>query len=488
MVKEMTDRADALRKRQQYGEAAALYEDVWQKEASPYVARWLIYCRRKAGDLEGAAVFADAVQDRYPDHSYLKTEYAWVFYDGKVKEARESGDLKRLIANAEETLGLSADELLVARVAQAVVKLAKGQTQPPWEVVAEWAAMINPTRLSDRKRSTGDGKTFMSEREEWFVGLARALMETGRYSEARCVAQDGLKQFPGEIFLLRTSALALFHGGDCEAGAAEMRSLRHLPRFDWYMKAELAEMESRLGREEEAYRLLGEALENRQDDKFKLHYFEVLADLALRLGKPAVAAAHVTLAVAIRAKESWKKPVALEELEERTRAAFEAGGEEWQALPADVRELSRYCRDLRAGEKRSAGNIGAGVGGGGGAGLGSRTGSGPGDRIEKPPRLGGKEKSGATTTGVEREMADGGAGPATAALGGRHAGTIMKIDPERPFTFIKPDRGGESVFVALRDLPPECARAGVRVTFDLEESFDRKKNRASVRAAAVEAA
>jgi tetratricopeptide (TPR) repeat protein len=196
MVKEMTDRAEALRKRRQYGEAAALYEAAWQKEASPYVARWLIYCRRKTGDLDGAAAFATTVLDRYPDHSYLRTEYAWVFYDGKIKEAKESGDLRRLIAHAEETLGLSADELLVARVAQAVVKLAKGQPQPPWEVIAEWAAMINPERLSDGKRTTGEGKTFMSEREEWFVGLARALMETGRYGEARGVAQDGLKQFP----------------------------------------------------------------------------------------------------------------------------------------------------------------------------------------------------------------------------------------------------------------------------------------------------
>ncbi len=432
MVKEMTSRADALRKRQQYAEAAALYEDVWQREASPYVARWLIYCRRKTGDFDGAAATAAAALNRFPDHVYLKTEYAWVFYDGKVKDARERRSLEQLIACAEETLGLSADELLIARVAQAVVKMAKVQSQPPWDVVAEWAAMINPERLSDRKRATGDGKTFMSEREEWFVGLARALLETGQYGEARRIAQDGLTQFPGEIFLLRTSALALFHGGDYEAGAAKMRGLRHLPRFDWYMKAELAEMESCLGHEEEAYRLLCGALENRQDDKFKLHAFEVLADLALRLGKPVIAAAHIVLAGAIRMKEGWKKPATLEELEGRTRAALTAVGEEWPALPEEVRALSRHCRALRAGEKT-------------------------------------KEENGG----------DGGR---------RYIGTVTKVDPERLFTFIKPDGGGEAVFVTVRDLPQECARNGARVTFDLEESFDRKKNRASVRAAAVKPA
>ena len=198
------------------------------------------------------------------------------------------------------------------------------------------------------------------------------------------------------------------------------------------MKAELAEMESCLGHEEEAYRLLCGALENRQDDKFKLHSFEVLADLALRLGKPMIAAAHVILAGAIRTKEGWKKPVALEELEGRTRAALTAAGEEWPALPEEVRALSRHCRALRAGEKTTEESGGEGV--------------------------------------------------------RRHTGTVTKVDPGRLFTFIKPDGGGEAVFVAVRDLPLECARNGARVTFDLEESFDRKKNRASVRAAAVKPA
>jgi len=470
MTKEITDRADALRKRQQYSEAAVFYEDAWQKDASPYIGRWLIYCRRKAGDLNGAATIAAMVLDRFPNQPLLTTEYAWIFYDSKVKEARERGELEGLITCAEEALGLSTDELLITRVAQSVVKLAKNQPQPPWEVIAKWAAMINPERLSDRKRITGDGKSFMSEREEWFVGLARALMETGRYGEARRMAQDGLKQFPGEIFLLRTSALALFRGGDSETGAAEMRALCRLPRCDWYMKAELAEMESCLGRTEEAYRLICEALENRQDDKFKLHYFEVLADLALRLEKPVIAASHVTLAGAIRMQEGWKKPTTLEELEERTRAVLVAAGEEWPTFPGDVRELSRHCRKLRQNDVREGEKLGTGR-----AGTENR----PGGKHRIVEMKNARE----TICGEGKTEEDFGAD--AASLGRRHTGTITKFDPERPFTFIKPDGGGEAVFVSLRELPTECARTGARVSYRLEEGFDRKKNRASVRAAGV---
>jgi cold shock CspA family protein len=231
------------------------------------------------------------------------------------------------------------------------------------------------------------------------------------------------------------------------------------------MKAELAEMESYLGHKEEAYRLICEALENRQDDKFKLRSFEILADLALDLGKPAVAAAHVTLAGAIRTKEGWKKPVPLEELERRTHTALTEAGKEWPELPDDLRELSRYCRLLRVGEQKAREEkVAPGV-------------------IGKSARQAAREIPGVKTGPGGGE--EGGGGHTNASLERRQTGTIIKIDPDRPFTFIKPDGGGEAIFVALRDLPPECARAGNRVTFQLEESFDRKKNRASVRAVAV---
>ncbi|MBP8980958.1 MAG: tetratricopeptide repeat protein [Syntrophobacterales bacterium] len=465
MAKELTKKADDMRKEQQWAAAAVLYEEAWHKEASPYIARWLIYCRRKAGELNRAAETAKDALNRFPDHSYLKTEYAWVLYDGPIREARERGNIDQLIACAEEALQLSADELFVTRVAQTVVKKAKSMSPPPWEIVADWAAMINPVRLSDQKRTTGEGKTFMSEREEWYVGLAKALLETGNHGEARRIAQEGLQNFPGEIFLLRTSALACYHGGDHEAGAAEMRALQHLPRFDWYMKAELAEMEAFLGNTSLAYRLVCQALGNRQDDKYKLHYFWVLADLALQLKKLEVAAAHVSLIRAIRTNEGWKIPPGLEDLETRINDALTSVGASWPLLPEKMNELSRYCRELRRAEGLIAGSER------GGAEVRKRS---PGRETE-----GGVEEERSRITKSEK-------GDTAAAVGMRLSGTVLKIDPARPFTFINPDDGGEAIFVTVRDLPPTCAHAGAHVTFSLAESFDRKKNRASVRATQIE--
>ncbi len=45
-----------------------------------------------------------------------------------------------------------------------------------------------------------------------------------------------------------------------------MRALQHLPRFDWHMKAELAEMEAFPGNTPLAFRLVCQALGNRQED------------------------------------------------------------------------------------------------------------------------------------------------------------------------------------------------------------------------------
>ena len=60
-------------------------------------------------------------------------------------------------------------------------------------------------------------ETFMSEREEWFVGLRRfwkrSMQKPAHYSRQQRSFQ--------EMFLLRTSALALFHGGDFGSAAGE---------------------------------------------------------------------------------------------------------------------------------------------------------------------------------------------------------------------------------------------------------------------------
>jgi tetratricopeptide (TPR) repeat protein/cold shock CspA family protein len=420
---EIIAQAENLRKQQKLIEAVPLYQQVWQSSRNSFAAHWLIYCQRKSGHIDQANQIAREALTVYPDNTYIRTELGWVIYDCELKPAREKGDIGRVLHFAREAVDISNNDLLVLKVAQIVIKTAKNLNQPRWDVIAEWAPKIKPNQLGDKKRVTEEGKEYMSEREEWYVSYSRALLEMQKYQTAREVAQQGIQEFANEIFLLRTAAWARFNSGDKKLGAQEMRGLLKHPRCDWYVKAELADMERQLGNIEEAYRLVCQALQSRQDDKYKLSSFETLARLALQMDRLDVAAYHIALSKSVRTLEDWKIPADLSILEQQVKSAYVNKQLEYPALPEDARKLSQTCIQIWK-EGSSEGLL-------------------------------------------------------------RFTGTVLCVSPERKFTFIQPEGGGENVFVFLRELPRDCAREGARVEYSLEKSFDQKKNRESFRAIQV---
>lgn len=420
---EVIAQAEELRKQQKYADAAIFYQQALQMNPNPYSVHWLIYCLRKTGQLDQANKIARDALSQYPDNIYIRTELGWVIYDRELKSAREKNDMGQALYFAREVVEISKNELLLLKVAQMIVKIAKNLNQIRWDVIVEWASKINPALLDEKKRSTSEGKEYMSEREEWYVTYSRGLLEKEKFQLARQVALEGLQQFPNEIFLLRTAAWALFRSGDQESASKEMRELLSHPRCDWYIKAELADMEYHLGKIEEAYRLVCQALQSRQEDKYKLGSFETLARLAIQMNKLEISAAHIALAKSVREQEGWKIPSELIQLEQQTKAAFQKRQQEYPKLPNDHRVLSRQC--LQYWREGSA-------------------------------------------EGLER-----------------FSGVIMRIIPEKKFTFIQPDGGGENIFVFLKELPRDCIYEGVHVEYSLEKSFDQKKNRDSFRAIQV---
>lgn len=263
----------------------------------------------------------------------------------------------------------------------------------------------------------------MSEKETYYVRRARALLELGHFDEARNYAQQGMSEFPDELFLARTAALALTRSGNLDGGADELRKLLSHRRADWYIKADLANVEYDRGNKEEAFRLMSDAVSNQQDDEYKLGCFVTLGKIALDLDKLEIAAEHVALAKAVRAVNNWSIPNELVQLEQIVKKAFEDAGQAMPELPTDVKELSKICR---------------------------------------------RHWQEGITAGLELVR-----------------GTLKAIDPNKAFTFIKRDDGGEDVFVLLRDIPQKCSYEGAKVQFVPKKSFDRKKNREGTQATHV---
>jgi len=415
------ENAEMLRKSKNYPEALEQFAQIWHQNPSSFVGWRYAFCLRKVGQLEDAEKVARKVLRRYPEDKFTKSELGWILYEKELKPAKEEDDLGRAIHVANQILELNSDGMVLVKTVLVVMKIAKNRKN--WKILLGWSNRLTPENLDNRPMMF-NGKHGMSDRETWYVSRARALLELERFDEARQFARSGLIEFPDEIFLRRTAALSLARSGKLSDGIAEMRSILAHPRSAWYMKAELAELEYQVGNYREAYRLICDALStSRQSDEYKLGYFMTLAQIALSLGKLEIAAEHIMLAKIIRSRKGWKTPPDLVKIEESVFAALQASNKEWPELPRDPQQLGKLCR--------------------------RRWQAGKDDGVQF------------------------------------YRGTVKPYPQGRHFAFIKRDDDGEDVYVAVRDLPGNCNRSGSRVEFALRMSYDKKKERETVRATNV---
>jgi tetratricopeptide (TPR) repeat protein len=416
------ENAERLRKNGNYQEACQQFAHLWQKSPGPRIGWRYAFCLRKLGRLSEAERVAQEALAEYPEDPFTRAELGWILYEKELKPAREKGDLERLVSIAHQILALNSDGLALARVVLAVMQVAKERRK--WSLLLEWADQLTADQLDHQPKTIGD-KRGMSDRAIWYIDRARALLELDRLDEAHRVAQNGLAEFPNDIFLQRISALALARSGDLTAGITTMRALlthpHAHPHADWYMKAELAELEHQAGNHGEAYQLMCGALSDaRQSDEYKLRYIVVLARIALALDRLEEAAAHIALAKAIRSEMHWPIPFDLIKLEKDVHAQLQARGRAWPELPQAPKPLSEVChRYWRRGKEE----------------------------------------------GLQF-----------------YQGTVKPYPPARLFTFIQRDDGAEDVYVLIKDLPESCREPGSRVEFALTTGFDKKKGRTSVRA------
>lgn len=410
--------AEELRKNGQYSAALNQFAEIWRQNPTSFIGWRYAFCLRKVGQLRDAEKIAREALGKNLEDKFTRTELGWILYEKEIKPVKEEGNLEYITEIANQIFELNPDDMVLAKVALSVIKVAKDQGK--WESVLKWTERLVPEKL-DNQPMIFNNKRGMSDRETWYVNRARALFELGHYDEARKCAQKGLVEFPDEIFLRRTAALALALSGDLMGGIAEMRSLLTHPRADWYMKAELAELEYQAGNFTESYRLMCEALlQSRQSDEYKIGNFVTLARISLALGKLEIAAAHVELTVRVRSNKGWQIPADLLQLRSEVQTALQKLNQTRLELPQDPKQLRNLC--YRYWQE-------------------------------------GKDE------GMQF-----------------YRGTVKPYPEGRYFTYIERDDGGEDVYVIVRDLPEDCKQPMSRVEFALKKSFDKKKGRESVQA------
>lgn len=411
--------AEALRKNGDYQTAAKVFEQLWQKSPTPSVGwRWS-YCLRKLDSFDKAEQIIREVLKKYPSDKFVVGEFGWVLYFKEIKPGLEENNLGRVLHAANEIWPYKPTELLLAKLVMAVAKAAKKRDK--WDIVVDWLKRIHPDQL-DKEAKEYNGKKGTSDREQWYIHYSHALIELEHFEEARRMALEGLQEFPGELFLARNAALALASSGDINGGIRELQPLLNHPRSGSYLKADLGELEFKLGHLDEAQRLLCEVVLSPQGNQYKLGYFLTLAEVALARQNPLAAAESLALAKVVRQEQDWSIPARLIQLENETKRMLKAQNLLWPDLPTDSKSLTRICAQRWKAD---------------------------------------------TTAGLKRIT-----------------GRIGRIDLDKKHTFIHRDDGEKPVFVLLRELPRGC-QEGTKVNFALKPSFDRKKNEESFQAVDV---
>jgi len=69
-IAELKQKANKLRKEQNFEEALPLYRDLWNETADKYIGAGLIYCLRKMGLFDEAISLADELIVQHPDFEW----------------------------------------------------------------------------------------------------------------------------------------------------------------------------------------------------------------------------------------------------------------------------------------------------------------------------------------------------------------------------------------------------------------------------------
>jgi tetratricopeptide (TPR) repeat protein/cold shock CspA family protein len=266
-----------------------------------------------------------------------------------------------------------------------------------------------------------NGRRILSEREQWYYAKIKALVQLKQWPQAHDLTSVAVQAYPRNKHFQRWSALALAHQGRGLEAVQTFEALLEQGASDWFLLADLAQIKYQLGQLEEALRVACRAALARGEDKAKVNLFMLLAQLGLASGQIEFAAHNVALARTVRQREGWSVNKDLVQLEQQIQAKL--ANKSLLNIPTDTRHLLKVCQ----GEWRKF-----------------------------------------VTFGQQR-----------------YTGQVIHLPESKPFGFIKPDHDGENIFVLLRDLPRPAQTVGTRVEFGLETSFDRKKNRESVRAVEV---
>ena len=417
-------KAETFRNAGIHGRAAKVFRAMWDQTGDPEAGWRYAHCLRLSGYIEVALSLLFELEKHHPEHLQIRDELIWGLYEGRLVPAKEKGDGAAVIQAARDMVSAEAEGKALRLAVFAVMGQAK--TRGHWKLVSSWCDLLEPESLDTTARQAGHG-SIPSDRERWYFGKLKALVQLEEWHLAAEVAQRACLDFPRNDNFVRWKANSLAGLGQLRAAVELLETLR--PNIAWYALADISRYCFELEDVEGAWEIGQQAARAVGQDSAKVNLWDLLARVTLALDMPAAALPHAGLMESVRRENGW--PLRPSHLEMLDRVCAHNGLE--RIPERSVREWKSMCRE----------------------------------HWGLPP-----------TTSLPQ--------PSAAPPGERLPGQVVGWVPERSFAFILPRGKGEQVFVLAQDLPEEVRRNGARVTYEAIRHFDKRKNKESLRAVRVE--
>lgn len=415
--------AEYLRKGNRFSEALPVFLRFFEKNADESSLWRAVHCARKNGDFDLAFKLIEDNKQFLKTSPALNTQLNWLKYDALVDKNKKSGNWEKVLSVCEEIIQQNPDENdLLFRLALFCAIDAAKKLNDNMKVL-ELTENIAPSKLPGEGEMF-KGKKLLSYRERWYFARISALFDAALYKECRKLAFEAISNYPRKIEFSRKAALSRMMMGYPEEAEEELLAISKIRGCPWYIAADLAKLRFDIGNFEDALNSAFEAANMHGDIKTKVNVFSLIAKIQLVMGENESAKNHAMLACSIRKRNSWKYPPDLEQLAQRFGLD--------DRLPAQEALLKICEKDWRGTSN---------------------------NKIPEAVNEGNIIKK--SVMGIVGSMIEG-----------------------RPFTFLKCENG-QNIYARIGDIPQKLRVEGAEVIFDMAESFDKTKNKKSVRAVEI---
>lgn len=319
--RELSDEAKKLEAAGQFAQAAELYKQSYELYQGAFVASRYIRCLRKAGKSDVAVDFGRQLPKQLQDDTHVHSAVAWALYDVYLKkdankddnevadverEVQNSADFQKMQKAARYILKKSSDTEDILRIRTIFAICNEAKQRGQWQVMYNFAVQLAPERLSTEQQER-DGRKLPSDYQRWLYLMIRSLLELKRYTECLDFADKGIERYPGEkLFHWWHACAKKALGQVAEALSALERIDTRFPK-EWYIQRDIADGYTQLQKYDDAWVWFSKAACS-GDLKASYKMFEQMSMLLEHLGRWQEAYAHLQLACAIAERENWQRP------------------------------------------------------------------------------------------------------------------------------------------------------------------------------------